>query len=126
MLFSVSPKAVGNLKDRVQRAGFGAGMAGIGYDAEVCLGPSFVQIPRVFKRGADIIAAMDDCAGDRRDFVDIGKQLLVAVKKAAMDKVMAFDTGEGQGIVIAAKQGDAGGIGEQGDCLLYTSDAADE
>ncbi len=65
-------------------------------------------------RRADVVAAVDDDAGDMADQPGIGDQLAVALEEAAVDEVVALDPGEGDGVVRLAEGGDARRIGEEG------------
>ena len=70
------------------------------------LGPGLVQVPGGHRRGHHVIAALDDDAGDGLQPVGVGQQLAVLLEEAAVDEVVAFDAGEGEGEVFLAEIAD--------------------
>ena len=84
-------------------AAFSHGVAGVGDDAQIGLGPGFVERPGVGERCHDIVAAMDDDAGDVGEPVGVGEELVVAFEEAAVLEVVAFDPGEGDGVMVGTE-----------------------
>src|SRR3546814_8083717 len=65
-------------------------------DRQLRLRPGLVQVPGVLDRADDVVAAMDDDAGDVGDLAHVAQQLVVDLEEAAVDEVMVLDPREGQ------------------------------
>src|SRR3546814_16253864 len=64
-------------------------------DRQLRLRPGLVQVPGVLDRADDVVAAMDDDAGDVGDLAHVAKQLVVDLEDAAVAAVMVVDQREG-------------------------------
>ena len=72
---------VGGVDDRRGDTRLGHRMAGIGDDLEMGFRPGAMQIPGDARAGHDVVAAMDDRAGDVAQVCGSRKQLAVLAKK---------------------------------------------
>ena len=98
---------------RVGDSRFRGRMARIGDDFEGGFRPGPMQGPGGFHGCHHIVAALNDHAGNGPELGSVSQQLVVPVKEAPVDEVVAFDAGEGQGKGIPAEFADELGIGAQ-------------
>ena len=101
-------------------------------DHQLRLRPGLVQVPRIGDRADHVVAPVHDHAGDVGDAVGIAQQLVVGIEEPLVDEVMVLDARESQRelriamtarVIIRYAQVTGAAFP---DCLLYTSDAADE
>lgn len=78
-----------------QRAGFIESVAGVGHQVELGLGPGAVQVPGGARRRADVVAALDDGAGNAAQLVGVADQLAF-FHEAGVHEIVVLDAGEGQ------------------------------
>lgn len=84
-------------------AGLRDGVPRILDDLEVSFRPHLLQLPGIDKRCADIIAAMDDHAGNVSDPVDVAQKLVIGIEETAILEIVAFNTCKRDGVLIFAK-----------------------
>src|SRR6266850_7594170 len=65
-------------------------------DAELRFRPGTVQVPGARHRAHNIVAALDDYAGNLPDLLDILRQIIVSWEETIVHEVVAFNAGEGE------------------------------
>src|SRR5215212_5747400 len=89
-------KPVRRAHQLVDDAGLGDGVAGVGDDPEVGLGPGFVQLPRT-EDGADhVVAPLDDDGRDVTYLADVLDEVVVRREEGVVHEVVALDAREGE------------------------------
>src|SRR5215207_5164625 len=89
-------KSVRRAHQLVDDAGLGDGVAGVGDDAEVRLGPRLVQLPGA-EDGADhVVAPLDDDGRDVADAADVLDEVVVGREEGVVHEVVALDAREGE------------------------------
>src|SRR3546814_8636262 len=81
---------------RVDVLRFERGMPRRRRDRQLRLRPGLVQVPGVLDRADNVVAAMDDDAGDVGDLARVAQQLVVDLEEAAIDEVVVLDPRECQ------------------------------
>ena len=79
-------EAVGGEDEFVEGAGLGGGVAGVGDDAQLSLGPGAVQLPGGFDGADDVVAALDDDSRQVTDAANVGEQLIGVRRKPSFMK----------------------------------------
>jgi len=75
------------------------GVARVGDHVQLGLGPGPVQVPGAGQGADDVVAPLDDDPRDMADFSYVPQEL-VLLQEGMVDKVMAFNAGEGQAELV--------------------------
>src|SRR5688572_33260664 len=97
-------EAVGRGNQLVQDARLGESMAGAVDDVELRLRPGAVEVPGILRRAGDVVAAVDDHAGDISEPPRVADQLPL-LKPSPMHEIMVLDPREGDGEIVLAETG---------------------
>jgi hypothetical protein len=87
-------------------------MSRISYYDQLGFGPSSMQIPGGFHWANDIVSALYDHRWNVTNSIDIPQELIIHLKKSAIDKVVAFNPSKGLGKMIFAKASGPEGVGQ--------------
>src|SRR5438132_6083371 len=71
-------------------------MSGIRDDAQLGFRPGPVQVPGARHRANNIVAALNDYAGNLPDLLDILDQIILCWEETIVHEVVAFDACEGE------------------------------
>jgi hypothetical protein len=96
-------KGIGN-------AGLRACVAGGGDDLEVGLGPGFVEVPSVGEGADNIIAPMDNDAGDIPEGVGVFNEPVIGLEKGFVHKIVAFDAGKSVCMMVFGESAEESGV----------------
>src|SRR5256885_14346849 len=88
-------------------------MSGIRDDAQLGFRPCAVQVPGAGHRAYNIIAALNDYAGNLVDLLDILDQIILGREETIVHEVVAFDAREGERKLRVSKSLDRVVIKEQ-------------
>ena len=88
-------------------------MAGVLNDLKGGLRQCLVKVPRVLQRADHVVSSVHDVTGDIEDPVCVAEQLVGCVEEPAVNKVVAFDSGERLGEVGLGGLRDVVGVGNE-------------
>src|ERR1043165_9674954 len=94
-LFTVF-KSVRRADQLVDDAGLGDGVAGVGDDAEVGLGPGAVQVPGAAHGADHVVAPLDDDGRDVSYLPDVLDEVVVRREEGVVHEVLTLDAREGE------------------------------
>ena len=83
-------------------AGLADRVARIRHHDELRLGPGLVQVPGGLRRRGDVVAALDDHAGNVLQAMGVADELPL-LEQALVDEIVVLDPGEGDGVVLVAE-----------------------
>lgn len=93
-------EAIGGADQLVHDTRLAARMTGITNQPEVRFRPGSVNIPGGPCWSAHVVSTLNQHGRNMSDLAQVPDDLVVVIKEAAIDKIMAFDTGEGRGKLI--------------------------
>ena len=93
-------------------------MPAVGNDVELDLGPRLLQLPRGERRGAAVVAALDDDAGNAAQLLGVAQELAF-LDPAVRGHVMVLDPGHGDRDFGAGEMLDRLGARKQGDDIAF-------
>src|SRR5688572_32198311 len=100
----------------VENAGLVVEVTAVGDDLKLDLGPGLLKFPGGARRGAAVVPALDDDAGDAPQPLNTGEQLPF-LQPTPVRHVMVLDPGDCDRVPVLGELLDHLGVGQQGDGL---------